>query len=307
MNIYFVGSLKTPFIKRDYELLKGNNTVVAFDLSQYNYRFGFLLEYFLFLFQWKHVKDSVIVWVWFADYLVLPFVILAKVFRKPIIVNVGGWEVMNYPELQYGNQRNWLRGFVSRWIIYNANINIVPSPAYREIVKVLVPSARIVVISGFLDEKVCEESLPEKKDIVVTACCSLQSFIFKGIPTFLEIKKNAPFKMKVIYQVPRREYIAILKESKVYCQLSYAEPFGTSLLEAMAYGCIPVVVGAGGLPYVVGDVGYIVPWGDVVRIRDAIDKALKATLLDMQKVRDRAGYFSIDRNRQQIKELLARY
>ena len=48
------------------------------------------------------------------------------------------------------------------------------------------------------------------------------------------------------------------QESKIYLQLSRHEAFGVSVLEAMKYGCVPIVTNAYALPEVVGENGFII-------------------------------------------------
>jgi glycosyltransferase involved in cell wall biosynthesis len=77
-----------------------------------------------------------------------------------------------------------------------------------------------------------------------------------------------------------------------------------AVLEAMACGCIPIVTDRDALPEVVGDVGFIVPYGDIEKTRDAIRSALLLTPADIQTVRDRARMFSIERRNSEVKKML---
>jgi glycosyltransferase involved in cell wall biosynthesis len=72
----------------------------------------------------------------------------------------------------------------------------------------------------------------------------------------------------------------------------------------MACGCIPVVSDRGGLPEIVGEVGFIVPYGDVEKTRGAIRLALSSTSADIKAVRDRARMFSIERRNSDVKKML---
>jgi glycosyltransferase involved in cell wall biosynthesis len=66
----------------------------------------------------------------------------------------------------------------------------------------------------------------------------------------------------------------LLRTAKVYVQLSFYESFGCGLAEAMLQGCIPVVTCNGALPELVGDTGYLVPYGDIQASVKAIQQAL---------------------------------
>jgi glycosyltransferase involved in cell wall biosynthesis len=64
------------------------------------------------------------------------------------------------------------------------------------------------------------------------------------------------------------------------------------------------VSNSGGPPEIVGDVGFIVPYGDVEKTREAIHSALLSTPADIQIVRDRARMFSIERRNSDVKKML---
>jgi hypothetical protein len=135
MNIHFVGYLKT-FVKEEFELLRKDYTVTEFDLVIHASSFWQIPKYLIAsLLDWKNVRNSDVVWIWVADYPAIPFILLAKIFRKRIIVNISGFEVYAAPDIGYGNQLSLVRGAASRWILRNAICIIVMSEAYKKIVQ----------------------------------------------------------------------------------------------------------------------------------------------------------------------------
>jgi len=128
---------------------------------------------------------------------------------------------------------------------------------------------------------------------------TIKNFL-KGIPTFLKATKGLD--AKVIENIQHDELINLLKSTRVYCQLSYTESFGMTLLEAMSCGCIPVVTDRDALPEVVGDCGYVVPYGDVDATRKAILKAFKNR--DVVKSINRVKMFSKENAKLLINSLL---
>jgi glycosyltransferase involved in cell wall biosynthesis len=303
MNIHFVGYLQT-FIRQEYELLKQEYTVTAFDLMNHALSFrqipGYLVDSFG---EWKHVRNADLVWIWVADYPAIPFMILAKIFRKPVVVTISGFEVVGYKEIGYGNQLQAIRGATSRWIIRNATVTIAQSNAYREIVKELVPTANTGVINGWIDTNLCDDPLPEKHGVVTTVAKYKNSDLVKNLPLFLEATKD--METNVLGGISYDLYIAKLKAAKVYCQLSITDQFPLSLLEAMACGCIPVVSDRGGMPEIIGNTGYVVPYGDLERTKLAISWALLfSNQLDRDLVRERARLFSIERRNNAVRMMV---
>jgi len=302
MRIFFVGDLHTPFMRQDCDMLKENYEVHLFDTSQHPYSKHTLIRYLVDCSEefWNMGKSDA-VWIWSAREHLLPFVLMAKLLRIPAVVNVGGWEIYNHPEINHGNQLNPVRGYISRWIIRHADIIVVPSYAYVDSIEKIAPHADVQVIPNFIDS-LWEEPLPKKQPLVVTACCSDTARLIKGVDVFEKVRYSGAMKI-VLGDMPRAEYIAILKSAKVYCQLSLEEMFGISLVEAMACGCVPVVSDHGALPGVVGGTGVVVPYGDVDATEKAIEKAMEMSGLP---ARCRSAQFSKDRKKKLVKELFER-
>ena len=301
MNIYFAGYMQSVFIQQDADLLSENHKLTIFDFSKHAASFSNIHKFLFYsACEWNNVRKSDVVVLWFADYPALPFIIWGKLFHKPIITHVGGWEVYSAPEINYGNQLNPIRGAATRWILRNSTINICMSEAYKNIILACEPRSHVRVIPGWVDVE-CDVSKLEKDDSIITALISIKfTERLKGIPIFLEATKS--LNARVIENVSHDELISILKKTCVYCQLSYTESFGMTLLEAMSCGCIPVVSDRDALPEVVGDCGYVVPYGDVEATRQAVLKALESK--DMIKSKHRALLFSKERAKILIESLL---
>ena len=302
MRIFFVGDTRTPFMRQDYEMLKEEYTTFLFDTGKHPYSKNTVVRYLVAcLKEIRELWKSDVVWIWSAREHTLPFILMAKVCGVLSVVNVGGWEIYSHPEINHGNQLNPVRGYISRWIIRHADIIVVPSYAYVDSIEKIAPHADVRVIPNFIDS-LWEEPLPKKQPLVVTACCSDTARLIKGVDVFEKVRYSGAMKI-VLGDMPRAEYIAILKSAKVYCQLSLEEMFGISLVEAMACGCVPVVSDHGALPGVVGGTGVVVPYGDVDATEKAIEKAMEMSGLP---ARCRSAQFSKDRKKKLVKELFER-
>lgn len=310
MNILFVGDTRSPFISDDYDLLRHMqqpdllmdlNKVTLFDLGIHAKSFDQIPEYLIKSFsEWRTVRDNDVVWIWFADYPALPFVMVAKIFGKKVVVNIGGYEVCAYPEINYGNQLQVIRGFVSRMILKMADKVVVQSKAYEKIVRGLT-GIESVIIPPYIDTTLCNIPLPEKNPIAITSSCSHKNDILKGIPVFNKVRMQSIYQSKVLRNVTRPALECELAKAKVYCQLSYTEQFNITTLEAMALGCIPVVSDRDGLPETVGNTGIVVPYGDVAATVEAINKAMH---MDGSAARERARQFTFARKAKAVEQLL---
>ena len=303
MKIFFVGDQRAHFITSDIQILKENHEVTTLDLSKHATSFrqipAYLIASALEIFR---VRASDLIWVWGADYPAIPFVIFSRIFRKPLFINVMGWEVYRAEEINYGNQLSTVRGAASRWIIRNATRAITMSNAYKKIICDLVPGITVEVIPGFVEDHLFDQQLPEKSG-VVTAFCTNSARELKGIPTFEAVSCYVPT-MKVIKNIPHGDLIREFQKSKVYCQLSRTESFGVSLLEAMACGCVPVVTDRDALPEVIGEAGLTVPFRNFRKTHYAVKKALT---LDGSKARERAKQFTREKRKRQIYNILKEY
>ena len=76
-------------------------------------------------------------------------------------------------------------------------------------------------------------------------------------------------------RAPRDDVARIMRTHSVYCMPSYGEPFGMTLLEAMASGVPVVTTDAGGPPYIVHrEGGRVVPMRDAERLAEALVEIL---------------------------------
>lgn len=291
MNLYFVGNLKSPFIRQNMELLNVDHDLTEFDLSKHAVSFSQIPAYLVkTVCEMFRVRSCDALWIWFADYPAIPFVIMANLFKKPVYVNVGGWEVCNDPDMGYGNQVHVLRGAITRWILRNATC-ICMSEAYKKRIRELVPEATVAVIPGFVNTSVFKPQ-PVKRGVVTAYCDYPLAYHIKGITIFK--RATSGMEATVLKNVSHTTLIEALERTKVYCQLSRTESFGMAVLEAMACGCVPVVSDRDALPELVGNAGVVVPYGDADAARSGIEKAMQ---MSGHPAIERAGVFNREATR----------
>jgi len=107
---------------------------------------------------------------------------------------------------------------------------------------------------------------------------------------------ESPFHARIHIKgrAPREKVAEIMRSHSVYCMPSYGEPFGMTLLEAMASGVPIVTTDAGGPPHIVHSAGgRIVPMGNP----DQLASALLEVLSSRQLQRSMGAY-----NRQRVEQ-----
>jgi glycosyltransferase involved in cell wall biosynthesis len=303
-EVFFVGDMRSPFIKQDAELIAETHKIRIFDLGYHATSFWQIPTYLIASFsEMLHVHSSDAIWIWFADYPAIPFVIMSKLLGKPVVVNIGGYEVYACKELNYGNQLSPIRGLASRWILRAATKVVVMSSAYEQIVHDVVPETKntTIMIYPSIDTSICELPLPEKKSRAITAYCIGQARELKGIPLAEEIGKRTG-NVIIVKNKPHDELVKLLLESKVYLQLSRTEHFNITTLESMACGCIPVIHKADGLQDTVGMYGIIVDYKNIPMAIDAMNYAM--AIGDVQPQREWARKFTKSRRKESIDRLL---
>lgn len=312
------------FIQQDLELLKKHFDVKAVDfvLNKKDLRTS-LKTAFLML---KGILWANVTFSWFADEHAYYTVMLSKLFRRRPIVVIGGYDVANIPEIDYGLLRNEKSASKVKYVLENADKVISVSDFTKREILQFVDVKNIELVHNGID---CNKFNPngEKKDFVVTVGSSTSStYKLKGIDTFVKASLAFP-KLKFVIignydteihnrlkQIgPDVEFTGTLsydevelwlKEARVYCQLSYRESFGMALAEAMCCECVPVVTDNTALPEVVGDTGFYAPYGDPEATAEAIRKALVSD--KGKKARERiCTMFSLDKREEELVSLIS--
>jgi len=157
---------------------------------------------------------------------------------------------------------------------------------------------KVKIIS--LGVQIPAKDLPAKEDLVISVGeVSLSNLKRKGIETFVKsagliperrfylvgrsskgaqklLREYCPSNLVITGYLSHEELDQLFKKASVYVQVSYHEAFGYAVLEAMAYGCVPVVTDQYALPEVVGSCGVYVPFGDVEKTAKGIRQALQS-------------------------------
>jgi glycosyltransferase involved in cell wall biosynthesis len=277
------------FIDKDIQILKKRFDVIPFRYKSLKNNFNLIR---------KIIKTDA-VFSWFIDdWNAFLSVIFSKLFLRKSIMLVGGGDVANIPEINYGGALKSHRRRRIRWTLKLADNVLAVSYYTKSEAQKILPKKEISVIHHGFDS---EFFLPnrEKKDIVITiGSVNRSNLKRKGLETFVKAAKflpEIPFivigsiaddsaeylkklktnNVKLTGRVSDDELLRYMKDAKVYVQVSKHEGFGCSMAEAMLCECTVVATDEGAIPEVVGNIGHYVKYNDPKATADAISLALK--------------------------------
>lgn len=297
IKILFVRPFKSSFIQKDLELLEKHFDVkivdfVAFDLNHITQTLKTIVGMILGTI-WADVSFS-----WFCDYHTLWAVKLSKLFQKKSIIIVGGYDVVQMPEIEYGASLNpkFLR--ILHYVLKNTDkILSFSQDGAANTCKHLNTSKIEVVYLGVDNIKI--KSSNKEKLVLTTAYVKDSNLQRKGLKTFVKAAKYLPHinflvigphidgsinhlksiatpNVKFTGYISDEELFDYYQKAKVYVQVSAHEGFGLAMAEAMSYQCVPVVTDRGAIREVVGDTGFYVEYDDPEETANAIKKALES-------------------------------
>ena len=279
--------------------------------SIFNYGIRWLLD-LLRLF--KEIKKGDLTFGWFAREFIVIGILISMLLRKKSIVVVGGYDIENMPEINYGHMRysgkchftafglkradlvlpfsEYAAEKVSKWTGNKANIRTANLACDTERFKPEGPKENIVITAGFIDRVYVQR---KGFKTFVEAARYLPEIKFYLIgkqrdSAINELKAIATPNVESPGFISDDDLLSMYQRAKVFCLLSYQEGEGGGgvLGEAMACGCIPVVSEkAVALRETVGDCGFYVPYGDAKATAEAIKKALEAPAELGEKARKR--------------------
>jgi glycosyltransferase involved in cell wall biosynthesis len=281
------------YIQMDLNLLKKQHIVRKFDFIV-KPRIKGVITIFKMLYGvlWADMTFS-----WFADDHAHWAVRLSRLFGKKSIIVIGGYEVVNLPEIQYGALLNPKVAEKIKNTIEKADAIIsVSEYSKTELLKFARPKRLRLIYNSVDSTKFTPEGA--KENLVLTVGEIKQSNLArKGLECFVRaaaflpdleflligakvdnsqdfLKSIATPNVKFLNNVSNEELVKWYRKAKVYCQLSRHEAFGVSLAEAMLCECVPVVTSNGAIPELVAASGFYAPYSDAESTARAISQAL---------------------------------
>jgi glycosyltransferase involved in cell wall biosynthesis len=99
-------------------------------------------------------------------------------------------------------------------------------------------------------------------------------------------------------------------QHEYYFQLSIMEGFPNALAEAMLCGCIPIGSNVSGIPFIIGDTGYILNKRDINELNLLVENVLNDRKRDQFPVLARKRieeHFSYDQRRKMFEKVIGIY
>jgi glycosyltransferase involved in cell wall biosynthesis len=318
-KLLFISFYDSSFVKSDIGILEKHFLLENPNLKKYKRNlFGmFLMSIEIF---WR-VFHSDVVYCWFADFSAFLTVKAASFFHKKVFVVVGGYEVSNLPG--YGGLTNKKVARRLKYTLQNATKVIAISDFSKsEIDRLKFGIDPVKINIGVESQK---EIYEKTKLIITSGSATKELYQLKGLDIFAQATLGfKKYDLKIIGQydeeikklllelnpnlcftgkLEHRDFLEMMKKAKVYCQFSQRESFGLAVLEAMNYGCIPVISKAGAMPEIIGETGFMSEIGNFESATDVLNKAIKSDR--SEEIRKRVeSIFSIHRREEEIITLI---
>jgi glycosyltransferase involved in cell wall biosynthesis len=313
--IIYTFPIRTAFIDRDLEMISPEMEITALEFTQSPIRlpFYFLLQFFQLL--WHFTRTTQYLCFFGGYHSVLP-VWFGRTFGKKVLIQAGGTDCMNMPEINYGNfRKKWLR----KATIYSFKNCSLILPVAEALVKQdyrydptispkqgllnLIPDLKTpiqVIPNGFDTDfwkDLGEKRTPFSFISVATGTSHSPRAQVKGYDLIEQLAANHPDwtftlagdsnyislnrNVKVLGKQGIKELRTLYNSHQFYLQLSTSEGFPNALGEAMACGCIPIGSAVGAIPEIIGNSRLILNKKEMAHLEEIL---LSATSLDLGKL-----------------------
>jgi glycosyltransferase involved in cell wall biosynthesis len=279
----------------------------------------------------RAVRRADLVFGWFASWHTFWPLTLARIFRRPAVLVMGGYDAANLPEIGYGHQRGGPARWVSRWMARQAAAVITNSEfSRREILQNLrLPADRVhMIYHGVPDSIGALPEAPRDRLALTVGHVNRSNLNRKGHRLFVQAAREAPDVEFVLAggwqdnavdelramsvsnvtfagRVDDADLQELYRRAAAYVQASQHEGFGMAVAEAMLGGCIPVVTRRGALPEVVGECGRYIDEESPRGVAAALMQALADGVSLRRAARERIlDHFPIGKRREALAGLL---
>ena len=306
------------FARNDIALLGG-----AFEVSVFLFKpkrkwitpFSLLHQFFFLL--WNVPGSSMII-CQFAGYHSLLPCLFGGLFRKPVLLVLGGTDCVKFPSIGYGNFTRWPLGLITRWSLQLADhlapvdeslvesehsYTSDPRDPVMQGYRGLFPGIRTphtVIAYGYDPQRFRCTVEKTPGSFITAAQMNVPNFHRKGIDLIFQMAdrfphcrftilgntpamkyERVPPNVKLYGFIPYEELPGFYARHRFYLQLSIWEGFPSAPCEAMLCECVPITSSVAALPEIVGDTGFILEKKDADGLKDLLDTALASDQISL--------------------------
>jgi glycosyltransferase involved in cell wall biosynthesis len=283
VKILFTAAFSTSFIREDISFLR----------SQYLLQEIISSGILTFVKIITALPSSTVTFSWFASVYSSVLVFLTKVFRNKSIIVLGGVDVANIPELNYGIWNSWWKSRIVRYGIMHADAVLAVDESLKQdaIRLARYDGGNIHVVATGYDPDRWKPGKTKENIILTVAQCDShtrvkikgidflfniaaampeQSFVLIGLNRKIADQYTIPSNLSIVEFVPQPELLAYYQKAVVYLQPSLREGLPNTVCEAMLCECYPIGTNVGGIPTAIGTSGSVIRYGNIDEAKKAI-------------------------------------
>lgn len=313
-KILFIKLLNSSFINIDEEILSDKYKVVTFKFNNVK-GIHIVMELFSeFFFMLKHIWNTDIIYIWFADFHAVIPTIIGRLFRKKVVIVIGGVDASYVEEFNYGVKTKLL-GRISLYLSTKYATKLLPVTkfTYNSLLNNVSPrlSTKSTIIYNCYNNLFNCTNDNKRNRNVVTVCLANTKVttLMKGVDYYVSLAKELPEltfyvvgvdgqaleylesisaeNVVLLPKIPQQELKDLFCKSKVICQFSRHEAFGVALLEGISSGCYPIGYNYGGTKEIlIDDLGILIDKLDVNDGKRAIELGIEKTQTDILLIKE---------------------
>ncbi len=286
----------------------------------------------------------------FAGYSSILPVLFSRVFKKPCFIIVAGNDGSKFDSFNYGNFTRKLLGSATCFSLskathilpvheslYFQNYDYYEGGAPYQGYSVFCPNSVNIpftpVYYGYNNDffkPLDEISRRPLSFLTIGNLSETYSFKRKGYDLVIELGRkmpeiqislvgwdektsiDVPDNVKLLPYMSQNELLKVFSEHQYYFQLSIMEGFPNALAEAMLCGCIPIGSNVSGIPFIIGETGYVLQKRNVDLLVELVSKLknlnkeqLKELSLSAQKRIQ--NEFTYERRKTKLIELIQKH
>lgn len=318
--VYFFPN-ESSFIKRDIVILSEKYKVRHFSLHQgdkLKLPFQLLKQFFQAV---STIPTADVVICHFAGYSSLIPNIIGRIFRKPRLLIIAGTDAASFPEVNYGSfNRNKLMEWFTKKSMKNAThllpvherlafqeYNYHPYGGKVQGFHYFYPPSKNKPFSPLYysyqsDFFTIDKSIERRKNsfISIGNLSIATTFQRKGFDLIIALANkhpeleftligwdgkmqfDFPTNVRLLPFLSQSEIVKELNAHEFYFQLSLMEGFPNALAEAMLCGCVPIGSNVSGIPFIIGDTGFVLEHHDLTELEALIKQILSEDNREMR-------------------------